>query len=198
MAVRHGQTIVSSEPDPEIDIELDRDIAAELSLVPRDRLAGTLPLALLVVLLRLWPECIAWAGDVVLHAITRGQPHTVLPHLTGPQPVGALAEGVPDPCAGCTQLALDELIADRGVFAHGLTERLCQPITFSTHLGHVAQLARHLTAQCALRRRSAATLSGWEALVEGRRPCGRLAWNGTSAAARYRCANLRRGLPRDV
>jgi hypothetical protein len=38
MAVRHGRTIVPSEPDPEIDVELDLDIAAELSLVPRDRL----------------------------------------------------------------------------------------------------------------------------------------------------------------
>ena len=38
MAVGHGRTIVPSEPDPEIDIELDLDIAAELSLVPRDRL----------------------------------------------------------------------------------------------------------------------------------------------------------------
>jgi hypothetical protein len=42
------------------------------------------------------------------------------------------------------QLALDEPIAGRGVFAHGLTERLCQPIAFGTHLGHVAQLAREM------------------------------------------------------
>ncbi len=95
-----GEPYCRSEADVETDIELNGDIAAELSLVPRDRLVGTLPLALLLALLRLWPEHIAWAGDVVLHAITRGQPHTVLPHLTGPQPIGALAEGVPDPCAG--------------------------------------------------------------------------------------------------
>jgi hypothetical protein len=140
---------VPLEPDPEVDIELDPDIPAELSLVPRDRLAGTLPLALLLAPLRLWPECIAWAADVVLHAITRGQAHTVLPHLSGPQPIGALAEGVPDPSAGCMQLAVDELIADRGPFAHGLTERLCQPIAFGPHLGHIPQLARDLAAQCA-------------------------------------------------
>src|SRR5271165_821749 len=87
----------SSEPDPEIDIELDLDIAAELSLIPRDRLAGTLPATLLLALVRPRPDRLAWVGDVVLHAVARSEPNTVLPHLTGPQANGALTEGVPNP-----------------------------------------------------------------------------------------------------
>ena len=70
---------------------------AELALVARDRLAGTLPAALLLALLGLGPECIAWVGDVVLHAVARGEPNTVLPHLGGPRPIGALTEGDTDP-----------------------------------------------------------------------------------------------------
>ena len=77
--------------------ELDLDIAAKLALVPRHRLAGTLPVALPLALLRPRPDRLAWVGDVVLHAVARGEPNTVLPHLDGPQPIGALAEGVPDP-----------------------------------------------------------------------------------------------------
>ena len=44
------------QPDPEIAIDLDLEIAAELALVPRDRLAGVLPAALLLALLGLGPE----------------------------------------------------------------------------------------------------------------------------------------------
>ena len=96
-------------------------------------------LALLLALLRLRPECIAWVGDVVLHAITRGQPNTVLPHLTGPRPIGALTEGVPDPGAAGLYLALDELVADRGPFRYDLSDRVLEPIALGAHLGHVAR-----------------------------------------------------------
>ena len=136
-----GEPWCRSESDSQIDIELDLDIAAELALIPCHRLAGTLPAALLLALPRPRLESLAWVGDVVLHAVARSQSNTVLPHLTRPRPIGALTEGVPDPCVAGAYLALDELVADRGSFPCDLADRLLEPIALSAHLGYVPELA---------------------------------------------------------
>ena len=44
----------------------------QVALAALERLSGPLPIALLLTLLGLWPECLACVGDVVLHSVTRG------------------------------------------------------------------------------------------------------------------------------
>ena len=82
----------------------------------------------------------------MLHAVARRQPNTLVPHLAGPGPIGALTEGASHPCSGGLQLALDELLAGRGSFPYDLADRTLEPIAFGAHFGHVAELAREIRA----------------------------------------------------
>jgi len=120
---------------------LDADITPESPFGVLDHLVGTVPIVLLIAHLRPRPERVACIGDLILHPVACDLPDIGLPLFTRPRLIGALPEGVSHPGAGGVKLALGKLVADLGVLARELGDRVLEPIALGKHLGWIAHLA---------------------------------------------------------
>lgn len=103
---------------------MDVNVMSEAPRAAIKRLAGALPVTLLLSLRRLCTERIIGVGDVVVEAIARGLTNPLLP-LSARSRIGRpLAEGPLRPRTRSIYLVLGELITDLGVLSRELGERV--------------------------------------------------------------------------
>jgi hypothetical protein len=119
---------------------VDAHVTPEVACAAIERIAGALPVVLVLSWLRLGAQWIIRVGDVVLQAVARYLSDPLLPLGAQPRLYRTLAEAAHGPGARGVNLVLGELVADVGGLLCDLDERALQPLALSADLARFAQL----------------------------------------------------------